>query len=101
MTSRRQFLQAGGALVVAFSLAQRDWAQDAAKGGPELPGSLKKAPMRIHASSRGDFARLPGSAGFAPAPAPPSCASTRSNAKLTTSAPERAMKSRRFMKQPA
>jgi CO/xanthine dehydrogenase Mo-binding subunit len=48
---RREFLSRGGALVVTFSLAPRTLAAEAQNAGvepkkaPQLPGSLKRAPM--------------------------------------------------------
>ena len=55
--ARREFLAAGGALVVAFTLAPRDaWPQqEGAAAGPKLPGSLARSPkldawIRIDAS---------------------------------------------------
>ena len=48
MNARRDFLRRSGALVLAFSMARPVWTQEggAAKAaeGPQLPGSLKKAP---------------------------------------------------------
>ncbi|HET7730035.1 MAG TPA: molybdopterin cofactor-binding domain-containing protein [Usitatibacter sp.] len=54
MTTRRAFLAGAGALVVSFSLAPPVRAQ---RGGPELPGSLRKAPLldsriRVEADNR-------------------------------------------------
>ncbi|HEX4782247.1 MAG TPA: molybdopterin cofactor-binding domain-containing protein [Usitatibacter sp.] len=48
MPGRREFLAGGGALVLAFSLSPRAWAQEAhgdAGKGPKLPGSLSKTPL--------------------------------------------------------
>ncbi|HSQ04743.1 MAG TPA: molybdopterin cofactor-binding domain-containing protein [Burkholderiales bacterium] len=46
--SRRDFLKTGGALIVSFSLGARTWPaapEGAPKSEPQLPGSLKKAPL--------------------------------------------------------
>ena len=57
MNARRDFLKRSGALVVSFSLAGRAWPQQAPAKGPDLPGSLDKAPhldswIRIDAANR-------------------------------------------------
>jgi CO/xanthine dehydrogenase Mo-binding subunit len=43
--TRREFLATGGALVLAFSISPRSFAQESRAPGPGLPGSLSRYPL--------------------------------------------------------